>query len=66
MKADPASWFEQNFNDSKYADVVSKLKEDPEGAGKALIALNTQAENSGKSLGEMLDIAKSFWCYKRI
>lgn len=60
MKADPASWFEQNFNDSKYADVVSKLKEDPEGAGKALIALNTQAENSGKSLGEMLDIAKKF------
>lgn len=61
MKADPASWFEQNFNDSKYADVVSKLKEDPEGAGKALIALNTQAENSGKSLGEMLDIAKKFF-----
>lgn len=61
MKADPASWFEQNFNDSKYADVVSKLKEDPEGAGKALIALNTQAENSGKSLGEMLDIAKEFF-----
>ena len=61
MKADPASWFEQNFNDSKYADVASKLKEDPEGAGKALIALNTQAENSGKSLGEMLDIAKEFF-----
>lgn len=61
MKTDPASWFEQNFNDSKYADVVSKLKEDPEGAGKALIALNTQAENSGKSLGEMLDIAKKFF-----
>ena len=61
MKADPASWFEQNFNDSKYADVVSKLKEDPEGAGRALIALNTQAENSGKSLGEMLDIAKKFF-----
>ena len=61
IKADPASWFEQNFNDSKYADVVSKLKEDPEGAGKALIALNTQAENSGKSLGEMLDIAKEFF-----
>lgn len=55
-QTDPASWFEQNFNDSKYADVVSKLKEDPEGAGKALIALNTQAENSGKSLGEMLDM----------
>lgn len=61
MKTDPASWFEQNFNDSKYADVVSKLKEDLEGAGKALIALNTQAENSGKSLGEMLDIAKKFF-----
>lgn len=61
MKTDPAGWFEQNFNDSKYADVVSKLKEDPEGAGKALIALNTQAENSGKSLGEMLDIAKKFF-----
>lgn len=61
MKTDPASWFEQNFNDSKYADVVSKLKEDPEGAGKALIALNTQAKNSGKSLGEMLDIAKKFF-----
>ena len=61
MKANPASWFEQNFNDSKYADVVSKLKEDPEGASKALIALNTQAENSGKSLGEMLDIAKEFF-----
>lgn len=60
-QTDPASWFEQNFNDSKYADVVSKLKEDPEGAGKALIALNTQAENSGKSLGEMLDIAKKFF-----
>lgn len=61
MKADPASWFEQNFNDSKYADVVSKLKEDPEGAGRALTALNTQAKNSGKSLGEMLDIAKEFF-----
>lgn len=60
-QTDPAGWFEQNFNDSKYADVVSKLKEDPEGAGKALIALNTQAENSGKSLGEMLDIAKKFF-----
>lgn len=60
-QTDPASWFEQNFNDSKYADVASKLKEDPEGAGKALIALNTQAENSGKSLGEMLDIAKEFF-----
>lgn len=60
MKADPDDWFEQNFNDSKYADVVSKLKENPEGAAKALTALNTQAKNSGKSLGEMLDIAKEF------
>lgn len=61
MKADPDDWFEQNFNDSKYADVVSKLKENPEGAAKALTALNTQAKNSGKSLGEMLDIAKEFF-----
>lgn len=61
MKADPASWFEQNFNDSKYADVVSKLKDAPESSAKALSALNTQAENSGKSLGEMLDIAKKFF-----
>ena len=61
MKADPSDWFEQNFNDSKYADVVSKLKEDPEGAAKALTVLNTQAKNSGKSLGEMLDIAKEFF-----
>lgn len=60
MKADPASWFEQNFNDSKYADVVSKLKEDPEGAAKALTALNTQAKNSGESLTEMLNVAKNF------
>ena len=60
MKADPDDWFEQNFNDSKYADVVSKLKENPEGAAKALTALNAQAENSGKSLGEMLDVAKDF------
>lgn len=58
MKADPASWFEQNFNDSKYADVVSKLKEDPEGAAKVLSNLKTQAEASGKSLAEMLDIAQ--------
>lgn len=61
MKADPGDWFEQNFNDSKYADVVSKLKEDPEGAAKVLTALNTQAENSGKSLSEMLEIAKEFF-----
>lgn len=61
MKADPDDWFEQNFNDSKYADVVSKLKENPEGAAKALTALNAQAKNSGKSLGEMLDIAKEFF-----
>ena len=58
MKADPGDWFEQNFNDSKYADVVSKLKEDPEGAAKVLSNLKTQAEASGKSLGEMLDIAQ--------
>ena len=60
MKADPASWFKQNFNDSKYADVASKLKEDPEGAAKALSALKTQADDSKKSLAEMLDVAGNF------
>lgn len=58
MKTDPASWFEQNFNDSKYADVVSKLKDAPESAAKVLSNLKTQAEASGKSLAEMLDIAQ--------
>lgn len=60
MKADPASWFKQNFNDSKYADVARKLKEDPEGAAKALSALKTQADDSKKSLAEMLDVAGNF------
>lgn len=60
MKADPASWFEQNFNDSKYADVVSKLKDAPESSAKALSALKTQADDSKKSLAEMLDVAGNF------
>lgn len=60
MKADPASWFEQNFNDSKYADVVSKLKDAPESSAKALSALKTQADDSKKSLAEMLDVAGDF------
>ena len=60
MKTDPASWFEQNFNDSKYADVVSKLKDAPESSAKALSALKTQADDSKKSLAEMLDVAGNF------
>lgn len=60
MKADPANWFEQNFNDSKYADVVSKLKDVPESSAKALSALKTQADDSKKSLAEMLDVAGNF------
>lgn len=60
MKADPASWFEQNFNDSKYADVASKLKDAPESSAKALSALKTQADDSKKSLAEMLDVAGNF------
>ena len=60
MKADPANWFEQNFNDSKYADVVSKLKDAPESSSKALSALKTQADDSKKSLAEMLDVAGNF------
>lgn len=60
MKTDPASWFEQNFNDSKYADVVSKLKDAPESSAKALSTLKTQADDSKKSLAEMLDVAGNF------
>lgn len=60
MKTDPASWFEQNFNDSKYADVASKLKDAPESSAKALSALKTQADDSKKSLAEMLDVAGDF------
>lgn len=60
MKADPAGWFEQNFNDSKYADVASKLKDAPESSAKALSALKTQADDSKKSLAEMLDVAGDF------
>lgn len=55
MKADPASWFEQNFNDSKYADVVTWLKNNSENAAKALNDLKTQADTAGKSVTEMLD-----------
>jgi DNA repair exonuclease SbcCD ATPase subunit len=55
MKADPASWFEQNFNDSKYADVVTWLKDNSENAAKALNDLKTQADAAGKSVTEMLD-----------
>lgn len=55
MKADPASWFEQNFNDSKYADVVTWLKNNSENAAKALNDLKTQADAAGKSVTEMLD-----------
>ena len=60
MKADPDDWFEQNFNDSKYADVVSKLKDAPESSAKALSALKTQADDSKKSLADMLDVAGNF------
>lgn len=59
-QTDPASWFEQNFNDSKYADVASKLKDVPESSAKALSALKTQADDSKKSLAEMLDVAGNF------
>lgn len=59
-QTDPASWFEQNFNDSKYADVASKLKDAPESSAKALSALKTQADDSKKSLAEMLDVAGNF------
>lgn len=55
MKADPASWFEQNFNDSKYANVVTWLKNNSENAAKALNDLKTQADAAGKSVTEMLD-----------
>ena len=55
MKTDPASWFEQNFNDSKYADVVTWLKGNSENAAKALNDLKTQADAAGKSVTEMLD-----------
>jgi chromosome segregation ATPase len=55
MKADPASWFEQNFNDSKYAGVVTWLKNNSENAAKALNDLKTQADAAGKSVTEMLD-----------
>ena len=55
MKADPASWFEQNFNDSKYADVVTWLKDNSENAAKSLNDLKTQADAAGKSVTEMLD-----------
>lgn len=55
MKADPAGWFEQNFNDSKYADVVTWLKDNSENAAKALNDLKTQADAAGKSVTEMLD-----------
>ena len=55
MKTDPASWFEQNFNDSKYADVVTWLKDNSENAAKALNDLKTQADAAGKSVTEMLD-----------
>lgn len=55
MKTDPASWFEQNFNDSKYADVVTWLKDNFENAAKALNDLKTQADAAGKSVTEMLD-----------
>ena len=55
MKADPASWFEQNFNDSKYANVVTWLKGNSENAAKALNDLKTQADAAGKSVTEMLD-----------
>lgn len=55
MKTNPASWFEQNFNDSKYADVVTWLKGNSENAAKALNDLKTQADAAGKSVTEMLD-----------
>lgn len=55
MKTDPASWFEQNFNDSKYANVVTWLKGNSENAAKALNDLKTQADAAGKSVTEMLD-----------
>lgn len=54
-QTDPASWFEQNFNDSKYADVVTWLKNNSENAAKALNDLKTQADAAGKSVTEMLD-----------
>ena len=54
-QTDPASWFEQNFNDSKYADVVTWLKGNSENAAKALNDLKTQADAAGKSVTEMLD-----------
>lgn len=54
-QADPAGWFEQNFNDSKYADVVTWLKGNSENAAKALNDLKTQADAAGKSVTEMLD-----------
>lgn len=54
-QTDPASWFEQNFNDSKYTDVVTWLKNNSENAAKALNDLKTQADAAGKSVTEMLD-----------
>lgn len=59
-QTDPAGWFEQNFNDSKYADVVTWLKGNSENAAKALNDLKTQADDSKKSLAEMLDVAGNF------
>lgn len=59
-QTDPAGWFEKNFNDSKYADVVTWLKGNSENAAKALSTLKTQADDSKKSLAEMLDVAGSF------
>ena len=54
-QTDPAGWFEQNFNDSKYAGVVAWLKNNSENAAKALNDLKTQADAAGKSVTEMLD-----------
>lgn len=54
-QTDPAGWFEQNFNDSKYAGVVTWLKNNSENAAKALNDLKTQADAAGKSVTEMLD-----------
>lgn len=54
-QTDPAGWFEQNFNDSKYANVVTWLKDNSENAAKALNDLKTQADAAGKSVTEMLD-----------
>ena len=55
MKADPGGWFEKNFNDSKYTDTVTWLKDNSEKATEALGELKTQAEAAGKSVADMLD-----------